>query len=314
MNQTNWGTRENVYVPSKKRKINLDENDINELEKQLIEAKVNNELISKIEDLLENGANVGNPSDELLLQVLAALERIEMKEAIGKQLDKGVDIEKFINMQLNKNQDFFKAQTVAATKPLIRDDLRNPYWIEDEILKFCELKYLHEKETDFWQKFIKKYLHVERVDLAQQHKLQIGLDEMRDRGVFAFFMLNSLWIAFVFPILLAQDRLKDMLYIPIPIPSLYYEPVLIEPLGVFHLAFFACISLAQFVSMICHRYNTFQHIIASTKFQATVHEGMRIEEIIDTVKMLQQIKVRNKSIGVCASLLSLDQITRLISN
>ena len=115
---------------------------------------------------------------------------------------------------------------------------------------------------------------------------------MRDRGVFAFFMLNALWIAFVFPVLLAQDRLKDMLYIPIPIPSLYYQPVLIEPLGVLHLGFFVCISVIQFLAMLCHRYNTFQHILACTKLRSNIHEGMRIEDIIDTVKMLQQIKVR----------------------
>ena len=81
-----------------------------------------------------------------------------------------------------------------------------------------------------------------------------------------------------------------MLYIPIPIPSLYYQPVLIEPLGVLHLAFFALISLVQFLSMLAHRYNTFQHILASTKLRSNIHEGMRIDDIIDTVKMLQQIK------------------------
>jgi len=55
MNQMNWGTRDNVYVPQKQRKINLDENDIKELERQLAEAKGANELINKIEELLENG-------------------------------------------------------------------------------------------------------------------------------------------------------------------------------------------------------------------------------------------------------------------
>lgn len=131
---------------------------------------------------------------------------------------------------------------------------------------------------------------VDKMDPQDKHKLQTSLDDMRDRGTFAFFMLNALWIAFVFPILLAQDRLKDMLYIPIPIPSLYYQPVLIEPLGVLHLGFFAFISLVQFLAMLCHRYNTFQHILASTKLRSNIHEGMRIDDIIDTVKMLQQIK------------------------
>ena len=37
--------------------------------------------------------------------------------------------------------------------------------------------------------------------------------------------------------------------------------------------------------------NQVQHILASTKLRSNIHEGMRIEDIIDTVKMLQQIKV-----------------------
>ena len=130
-----------------------------------------------------------------------------------------------------------------------------------------------------------------KLSAAERHKLQASLDEMRDKGVFAFFMLNALWIAFVFPVLLAQDRLKDTLFVPIPIPSLYYAPVLIEPLGVIHIAFFVCIALTQFAAMLLHRYNTLQHVLASTKLGSNVHEGMRVEDIIDTVKMLQQIKV-----------------------
>jgi chitin synthase len=194
------------------------------------------------------------------------------------------------------NQDLITTENYAAViqaskNKIARDDLVNPLWLEDDTLKYADTRYLDEDELQFWKKFIRKYLQPEKLEPAQKHKLQVGLDDMRDRGVFAFFMLNALWIAFVFPVLLAQDRLKDMLYIPIPIPSLYYQPVLIEPLGVLHLAFFAFISLTQFIAMLCHRYNTFQHILASTKLRSNIHEGMRIEDIIDTVKMLQQIKV-----------------------
>lgn len=295
MNQTNWGTRDNVYVPQKRRKVNLDENDIKELEKQLTDAKANNELINKIEELLEHGASTSN--DELLLQILAALERIEMKETIDKQLDNGVDVEKLIENQYNNNGLSNSAQLANFLNGYNQNKADNEealgtYWLtQEEVLKFSDTKELAESEIIFWKKLIKKYLTVEKLEPADKHKLQVGLNDMRDRGVFAFFMLNALWIAFVFPILLAQDRLKDMLYIPIPIPSLYYQPVLIEPLGVLHLAFFAFISLTQFLAMLCHRYNTFQHILASTKLRSNIHEGMRIEDIIDTVKMLQQIKV-----------------------
>jgi chitin synthase len=296
MNQATWGTRDNVYVPSKRKKLNLDENDIQALEKQLSDAKQNNELINKIEELLENGAK--NSNDELLLQILAALERIEMKETLDRQLEKGVDVEKLIESKYNCNDIASAAQYGTALAALNNakmksdnDETKNIVWMDEDSLKFSEMKYLDVEEINFWKRLIKKYLMVDKKEPAEKHKLQLGLDDMRDRGVFAFFMLNALWIAFVFPVLLAQDRLKDMLYIPIPIPSLYYQPVLIEPLGVLHLAFFAFISLTQFIAMLCHRYNTFQHILASTKLRSNIHEGMRIEDIIDTVKMLQQIKV-----------------------
>ena len=295
MNQCQWGTRDNVYIPQKRRKVNLDENEVKELEKQLTDAKTNNELINKIEELLENGAS--NSNDELLLQILAALERIEIKETIDKQIDNGVDVEKLIENQYNNNDLLAAAQFGTALAAFNahkaeNEEAANMYWLtKEETLKFSDVRNLDDEEIVFWKKLIKKYLTPEKLDPSQKHKLQVGWNDMRDRGVFAFFMLNALWIAFVFPILLAQDRLKDMLYIPIPIPSLYYQPVLIEPLGVLHLAFFAFISLTQFIAMLCHRYNTFQHILASTKLRSNIHEGMRIEDIIDTVKMLQQIKV-----------------------
>lgn len=294
MNQCTWGTRDNVFVPQKRRKVNLDENEVKELEKQLTDAKASNELINKIEELLENGAS--NSNDELLLQILAALERIEMKEAIDKQLENGVDVEKLIETQYNSDlvqaAQYGSALAAFNAHKAENDEASNMYWLtKEEMLKFSDIRMLDDEEIVFWKKLIKKYLIVEKLEPPQKHKLQLGLNDMRDRGVFAFFMLNALWIAFVFPILLAQDRLKDMLYIPIPIPSLYYQPVLIEPLGVLHLGFFAFISLTQFIAMLCHRYNTFQHILASTKLRSNIHEGMRIEDIIDTVKMLQQIKV-----------------------
>jgi chitin synthase len=200
---------------------------------------------------------------------------------------KGIDVEKLIAKQYNLKSKF--ATDLVTNKA---DNEENLFWLtQEETLKHSEIAEIEPNEITFWKKLIKKYLFVEKMEPAQKHKLQMGLNDMRDRGVFAFFMLNALWIAFVFPVLLAQDRLKDMLYIPIPIPSLYYQPVLIEPLGVLHLAFFTFISLVQFIAMLCHRYNTFQHILASTKLRSNIHEGMRIEDIIDTVKMLQQIKV-----------------------
>ena len=174
-NQCMWGTRDNVFVPQKRRKINLDENEVKELEKQLIDAKTNNELINKIEELLENG-DTSDTNDEVLLQILAALERIEMQETIEKQIDKGIDIEKIAEKQLNENDlksDGHYGKALAALKAR-NDEVTGLYWLEKEdALIYSDLQYLDEDEITFWKKFIKKYLTVEKMEPQKKHKLQV---------------------------------------------------------------------------------------------------------------------------------------------
>ena len=160
MNQCQWGTRDNVYIPQKRRKINLDENEVKELEKQLTDAKTNNELINKIEELLENGAS--NSNDELLLQILAALERIEIKETIDKQIDNGVDVEKLIENQYNNNDLLAAAQFGTALAAFNahkaeNEEAANMYWLtKEETLKFSDVRHLDDEEVVFWKKLIKK--------------------------------------------------------------------------------------------------------------------------------------------------------------
>lgn len=40
-----------------------------------------------------------------------------------------------------------------------RDDLINPYWIEDKALKKGEVDFLSQAETKFWQELLEKYLY-----------------------------------------------------------------------------------------------------------------------------------------------------------
>jgi len=39
-----------------------------------------------------------------------------------------------------------------------RDDLYNPYWIEDNDLRKCKQKSLEKREETFWVELIKRYL------------------------------------------------------------------------------------------------------------------------------------------------------------
>ena len=52
------------------------------------------------------------------------------------------------------------------------------------------------------------------------------------------------------------------------------------------------IILIQFISMLFHRYSTFLHILASTNLRccSRKYEAIGVEDIVETVKVMQQIK------------------------
>jgi chitin synthase len=303
LNANAWGTREDIFIPNrkKKQKFKSQAECLQFLEQQFANAKNSNELLAVVENLIDECySQRTESSDQLLAQITAVLNRINMFDDLDKRLNKGLDLhglglealvedqEKYQNE--NPNHDP-KQQELLLTK---YDERSHPYWFDHHLVKYADVKYLNENEFHFWRRLIQKYLKPIHMDALEKQKLQLGLNDLRDQGVFAFFMLDALWIAFVFSVLLAQNRLKDMLFIPVPIPSSYNDHAMIEPLGVMLIFCFGIICLIQFIAMLCHRYNTFQHILASTKLRSSKFEGVRIEDIMDIVKMLQQIKVKKE--------------------
>jgi len=300
LNANSWGTREDIFIPNRKKKPKFQSQAecLQYLEQQFSNAKNSNELLAVVENLIDECySQRTESSDQLLAQITAVLNRINMFDDLDKRLNKGLDlrglgleelVEEQDKLQTMKNDNEQNPNQQIATK---YDDRIHPYWFDHQLVKYADVKYLNDNEFEFWRRLIRKYLKPVHMDALEKQKLQLGLNDLRDRGVFAFFMLDALWIAFVFSVLLAQDRLKDMLFIPIPIPSSYNDHAMIEPLGVMLIFCFGIICLIQFIAMLCHRYNTFQHILASTKLRSSKFEGVRIEDIMDIVKMLQQIKV-----------------------
>ena len=67
-----------------------------------------------------------------------------------------------------------------------RDDLLNPYWIEDKDLKNGEVAYLHPSEIGFWKDLIAKYLYPIEQNKEHQERVAADLKELRNRVVFAF--------------------------------------------------------------------------------------------------------------------------------
>lgn len=302
LNANSWGTREDIFIPNQKKKpkFKTQAECLQFLEQQFSQAKNSNELLAVVENLIDECySQRTESSDQLLAQIAAVLNRINMFDDLDKRLNRGLDLHGLGLEELVEQQEKNRNSTTNGDKKnmneiqIVRkyDDRHHPYWFDNALVKYADVKHLNDNEAHFWKRLIQKYLKPVHMDALEKQKLQLGLNDLRDRGVFAFFMLDALWIAFVFSVLLAQNRLKDMLFVPVPIPSSYNDHAMIEPLGVMLIFFFGIICLIQFVAMLCHRYNTFQHILASTKLRSSKFEGVRIEDIMDIVKMLQQIKV-----------------------
>lgn len=149
-------------------------------------------------------------------------------------------------------------------------------WIEDEDLLRGEIGNLSDNELTFWKRLLEKYLYP-LDDSKKKEKVAKDLMDLRDKAVFAFFMLNSLFVLVVFLLTLK----KDLLHIKWPldvkhnitytdtgddvgeiiIMSEYLE---LEPIGFVFLIFFALLLIVQFIGMLVHRFGTFNQILANT--------------------------------------------------
>ena len=100
-----------------------------------------------------------------------------------------------------------------TTVKIQRDDLTNPYWIEDRDLKNGKRGFLSGHETRFWKDLIEKYLMPLVKDVEKEKKQARDLITLRNQMVFSFFMLNALFVLVVF--MLQQE--KDSIFIAWPI-------------------------------------------------------------------------------------------------
>lgn len=152
-----------------------------------------------------------------------------------------------------------------------RDDLLNPYWIEDKDLNKGEVAYLHPNEIQFWKDLIKKYLYP--IDQNKEHQARIAADlkELRNRVFFGFFMLNALFVLSVFLLQLNKEQLhvdwplgvRENITIN-PDTNEYIvdkEYLELEPIGLVFVLFFGSILIIQFVGMMFHRFATLSHIL-----------------------------------------------------
>jgi chitin synthase len=190
------------------------------------------------------------------------------------------------------------AQTVSET------------WLEHRQLKRATRNSLEPDEEQFWKELIDKYLHPMRLDKKEQQRIKSGLEDLRNKVAFVFFMMNGLFIMIVF---LLQMK-KDCLHVEwplgpkvnrsfIPCDSMFTDEtwevtgLQLEPIGLVFLIFFMSILMIQFSAMLFHRLGTLAHIIASTelfcfrsKRTKPSEEELVVANAVEIARELQAIK------------------------
>ncbi|KAJ6636552.1 Chitin synthase chs-2 [Pseudolycoriella hygida] len=189
-----------------------------------------------------------------------------------------------------------------------RDFLTNPYWIEDHDLRKGEVDFLSSAEIVFWKDLIDKYLFPIDQDKGEQARIASDLKELRNSSVFAFFMVNALFVLIVFLLQLNKDNLHVKWPLGVKTNITYDETtqevhiskeyLQLEPIGLVFVFFFALILVIQFTAMLFHRFGTLSHILASTelnfccnkKAEELSQDALIDKHAVEIVKNLQRLQ------------------------
>ncbi|XP_066260725.1 chitin synthase chs-2 isoform X1 [Euwallacea similis] len=204
----------------------------------------------------------------------------------------------------SSESDSESTSTVPQNK---RDDLVNPYWIEDPDVLKGEVEYLNSNELQFWKDLLDKYLYPLDENKEEKARIASDLKELRDQSVFAFFMLNALFVLIVFLLTLKKDNLHIKWPFGVKTNITYDESsqevhitkeyLQLEPIGLVFVFFFALILVIQFVAMLFHRFGTLAHILASTdlnlctkKKEEMSPNALLDKQAVEIVKQLQKLQ------------------------
>ncbi|CAH1795045.1 unnamed protein product [Owenia fusiformis] len=162
-------------------------------------------------------------------------------------------------------------------------------WIEDQDLGDGMIIELNAQDKVFWEEMIEAYLKPIDIKPEDKERIELQLKELRNKVVFAFCMINILYITVVYVMQIQRISFK----IPCVLPSTGASVIEIQPIGTVFVIFFGFILLLQFVGMIFHRYETFMHIVSTTPITCgTTHLNDQSDEIqhaIATARDLQKL-------------------------
>ncbi|XP_068621006.1 chitin synthase chs-2-like [Battus philenor] len=328
LNNVSWGTRE---VAQKKT---LKELEMEKRAAEEVKKKVDNQSIlkwfgNKSEETsgsLEFSiaglfrcmccTNPKDHKDDLhLLQIANSIEKIEKRlESLGAPPEMESTPRRRSSMPLRSDTlsmlpEYEDSEDSTDIPREERDDLINPYWIEDPNLQKGEVDFLTTAETEFWKDLIDAYLRPIDENKEEQDRIKTDLKNLRDTMVFAFVMLNSLFVLVIFLLQLNQDQLHFKWPLGQKIVIIYDDEtnlvilerdyLMLEPIGSLFLIFFGSVMLIQFVAMILHRLGTLTHLLSTvhlnwyfTKRAEEMTEQAIIEkQAVEIAKDLQKLNV-----------------------
>ncbi|KAL0894833.1 hypothetical protein ABMA27_013353 [Loxostege sticticalis] len=328
LNNVSWGTREVVQKKTAKE-MEMEKKEVEEAKKKMDTQSVTRFFGKAEEDSGSMEFSVAglfrcmcctNPKDHKedlhLLQIATSMEKIEKRlEALGAPAEASEPAPRRRSSMglrgdtLSVLPDYEESEISADIPREERDDLINPFWIEDPNLQKGEVDFLTTAETEFWKDLIDTYLRPIDENKEELNRIKTDLKNLRDTMVFAFVMLNALFVLVIFLLQLNQDQL----HLQWPLGqqmSIEYnsnanlividrEYLMLEPIGSLFLIFFGSVMIIQFTAMLMHRMGTLKHLLSTvqlnwyfTKRPDEMTQHAQIEKnAIEIAKDLQKLNV-----------------------
>nr|AKZ08595.1 chitin synthase B [Helicoverpa armigera] len=297
LNNVSWGTREVVQKKTAKE-MEQERKEAEEAKKKMDEKSIQKWFGKSDETSGSLEMSVAglfkcmcctNPKDHKedlhLLQIATAIEKIDKRlEALGAPPEETEPLNRRRSSAVLRRQSLdplarvpeYEESDVSSDVPRDeRDDLINPYWIEDVNLQKGEVDFLTTAETEFWKDLIDVYLRPIDENKQELERIKTDLKNLRDKSVFAFVMLNSLFVLMIFLLQLNQDQL----HFKWPFgqsASIEYDDQMnvfhitqdyltLEPIGSLFIIFFGSIIIIQFTAMLFHRLGTLTHLLSNVQ-------------------------------------------------
>ena len=171
----------------------------------------------------------------------------------------------------------------------LRDDLVNPFWVEDRDLGAGGIGAMPKEEMDFWTNLIDTYLRPLKQSAEEKTKMEFELKNLRNKVCLFFFLSNCLFVTLIF-ILESVSEYTPSLTFQLPCDKEGAIPAKLEPIAIAFTIIFGILLFIQFLAMLMHRYSTLLHIVSHTKvrFKGKDAQQRRKQDFMNLLEDMQK--------------------------